>query len=68
MGVEGIFYNMNQKNKPSLLYWGKKLINFTIFVEKIVYLKTVIKLFYLEIRDFNPIFSLFGGLIHVFLY
>ncbi len=34
---------MQQNNKPSILYWGKKLINFSIFFQKIEFMKLVVK-------------------------
>ena len=49
---------MRENNKPSILYWGKKLINFSIFFQKIEFMKLVVKS--LKIRkniDFNVISS-----------
>lgn len=41
--IEGKLYNMKQNKKPSILYWGNELINFSIFLEKIGFLKFVVK-------------------------
>lgn len=35
---------MNQNNRPSIIYWGKKLINLSIFFQKIEFLKLAEKL------------------------
>jgi len=35
---------MNQNNKPSIIYWGKKLINLSIFFQIIEFLKLAEKL------------------------
>ena len=34
---------MQKNNKPSILYWGKELINFSIFFQKIEFMKLVVK-------------------------
>ena len=34
---------MQQNKKPSILYWGNELINFSIFSKKIGFLKFVVK-------------------------
>ena len=52
---------MRENNKPSILYWEKKLINFSIFFQKIEFMKLVVKS--LKIRkniDFNVISSQYG--------
>ena len=52
---------MRENNKPSILYWGKKLINFSIFFQKIEFVKLVVKS--LKNRkniDFNIIFLQYG--------
>ena len=41
---------MQQNNKPSILYWGNELINFSIFFQKIGFLKFVVKYFKNEIN------------------
>jgi hypothetical protein len=41
--IEGILYIMRENNKPSILYWEKKLINFSIFFQKIEFMKLVVK-------------------------
>ena len=47
---------MQQNNKPSILYWGKELINFSIFFQKIEFMKLVVKSFKNEISiNFNVI-------------
>lgn len=59
--IEGILYIMQKNNKPSVLYWGKKLINFSIFIQKIEFKKLVVKS--LKNRkniDFNVISSQYG--------
>ena len=34
---------MQRNKKPSILYWGKELINFSIFFQKIEFMKLVVK-------------------------
>ena len=34
---------MNTNKKPSILYWGKELINFSILFQKIEFMKLVVK-------------------------
>ena len=41
---------MQQNKKPSILYWGNELINFSIFFQKIGFLKFVVKYFINEIN------------------
>lgn len=41
---------MQQNKKPSILYWGDELINFSIFFQKIGFLKFVVKYFKNEIN------------------
>ena len=41
---------MNQKHKPSLLFWGNSLINLSIFSEKIEICKTVEDLLKIKIN------------------
>ena len=47
---------MHENNKPSILYWGNKLINLSIFCEKIEFLKPAVKSLKNEI---NNIFNVF---------
>ena len=48
---------MQQNNKPSILYWGKELINFSIFFQKIEFMKLVVKSFKNEINiNFSVIY------------
>lgn len=61
---------MKQNNKPSILYWGKELINLSIFCEKIEFLKSDVKCLKNEI---NSIFNVFSSqysvvMLHVFLF
>ncbi len=57
----GKLYNMKQNKKPPILYWGKKLINFTIFFQKIGFLKFVVKYFKTEINiRIDVIYSQYG--------
>lgn len=61
---------MRENNKPSILYWGKKLINFSIFFQKIEFLKPVVKS--VKIRkniNFNVISSQYSVVVpHVLPY
>lgn len=41
--IEGKLYNIQTNKKPSRLYWGNKLINFSIFFKKIDFMKLVVK-------------------------
>ena len=41
---------MQQNKKPSILYWGNELINFSIFFQKLGFLKFVVKYFKNEIN------------------
>ena len=47
---------MHENNKPPILYWGNKLINLSIFCEKIEFLKPAVKSLKNEI---NNIFNVF---------
>ena len=48
---------MQQNNKPSILYWGKELINFSIFFQKIEFIKLAVESFKNEINiNFNVIY------------
>ena len=68
--IEGILYIMRENNKPSILYWGKELINFSIFFQKIEFVKLVVKS--LKIRkniNFNVISSQYSVvMLHVLSY
>lgn len=44
---------MKQKQKPSLLFWGNTLINFSIFSEKIEICKSAEKLLKIKINKSN---------------
>ncbi len=61
---------MRENNKPSILYWGKELINFSIFFQKIEFVKLVVKS--LKIRkniNFNVISSQYSVvMLHVLSY
>lgn len=61
---------MQKNNKPSVLYWGKKLINLSIFCEKIEFLKTAVKCLKNEINSIFNVFSSQYGVVmlHVFLF
>ena len=48
---------MKQNNKPSILYWGNKLINLSIFCEKIEFLKPDEKCLKNEINSIFNVFS-----------
>ena len=52
---------MQKNNKPSILYWGKELINFSIFFQKIEFMKLVVKsLKMMKNINFNVISSQYG--------
>ena len=61
---------MRENNKPSILYWGKELINFSIFFQEIEFVKLVVKS--LKIRkniNFNVISSQYSVvMLHVLSY
>lgn len=48
---------MKPNKKPSILYWGKKLINFSIFPEKNRLKETSSKTFKKETNTNNPVVS-----------
>ena len=50
-------YIMRKNNKPSILYWGNKLINLSIFCEKIEFLKVAVKCLKNEINSIFNVFS-----------
>ena len=59
---------MQKNNKPSVLYWGKKLINFSIFIQKIEFKKLVVKsLKNRKYIDFNVISSQYSVVMHYVL-
>ena len=48
---------MQQNNKPSILYWGRELINLSIFFQKIEFMKLAVESFKNEISiNFNVIY------------
>lgn len=52
---------MNSNNKPSILYWGKNLINFSIFCKKVESMQKTVKPLKKEINKyFNVISSQYG--------
>lgn len=51
--VEDKCINMNQKHKPSILLWGKSLINFSIFSEKMENMKSEVELLKIQINKLN---------------
>ena len=61
---------MQQNNKLSILYWEKELINFSIFFQKIEFMKLVVKSFKNEINiNFNVISSQYSVvMLHVLSY
>ena len=61
LSIEGILYIMKPNNKPSILYWGKNLINFSIFCKKVESMKKTVKHLKKEINKyFNVISSQYG--------
>ena len=51
---------MQQNKKPSMPYWGKKVINFSIFFRKLGFLKFVVKWFKNEINIKIDVNSQYG--------
>lgn len=59
---------MQQNNKPSVLYWGKKLINLSIFCRKIGFLKSAVKCLKNEIKSIFNVFSSQYGVVILYVF